>query len=77
MLVRDEAEQPHAYLLTQPSTHYFQVMTPSSQEPVFVGEPSVEDTIAILRGLKPRYETHHGVKIKDSALIAAAKLWAR
>ena len=37
-----------------------------------MGEPSVEDTIAILRGLKGRYEVHHGVRIKDSALIAAA-----
>ena len=43
-------------------------------QPVLVGEPSVEDTISILRGLKPRYEAHHGVKIKDSALVAAAKL---
>src|SRR5262245_21556584 len=43
-------------------------------QPVYVGEPSVEDTISILRGLKPRYEAHHGVKIKDSALVAAAKL---
>ena len=43
-------------------------------QPVYVGEPSVEDTIAILRGLKPRYEAHHGVKIKDSALVAAAEL---
>ena len=43
-------------------------------QPVYVGEPSVEDTIAILRGLKPRYETHHGIKIKDSALVAAAEL---
>ena len=43
-------------------------------QPVFIGEPSVEDTISILRGLKPRYEAHHGVKIKDSALIAAATL---
>lgn len=44
-------------------------------QPVMVGEPSVEDTIAILRGLKPRYEAHHkGVKIKDSALVAAAQL---
>lgn len=42
--------------------------------PVFVGEPSVEDTIAILRGLKERYEVHHGVKIKDSALVASAVL---
>lgn len=44
-------------------------------QPVLVGEPSVEDTIAILRGLKPRYEAHHkGVRIKDSALVAAAEL---
>ena len=44
-------------------------------QPIYVGEPSVEDTIQILRGLKPRYEAHHkGVKIKDSALVAAAKL---
>ncbi|MBX6364185.1 MAG: AAA family ATPase, partial [Gemmatimonadetes bacterium] len=43
-------------------------------QPVYVGEPSVEDTIAILRGLKERYEVHHGVRITDSALIAAAKL---
>jgi len=41
---------------------------------VFVGEPDVEDTIAILRGLKEKYEIHHGVRIKDSALIAAATL---
>ncbi len=44
---------------------------------VFVGEPSVEDTIAILRGLKERYEIHHGVRISDSALIAAARLSER
>jgi ATP-dependent Clp protease ATP-binding subunit ClpB len=43
-------------------------------QPIFVGEPSVEDTIAILRGLKERYEAHHGVRIQDSALIAAAML---
>ena len=43
-------------------------------QPVYVGEPSVEDTIAILRGLKSRYEAHHGVKIKDSALVSAAHL---
>jgi ATP-dependent Clp protease ATP-binding subunit ClpB len=43
-------------------------------QPVMVGEPSVEETIAILRGLKERYELHHGVKIKDSALIEAATL---
>ncbi|MGQ0528765.1 MAG: ATP-dependent chaperone ClpB [Panacagrimonas sp.] len=44
---------------------------------VFVGEPSVEDTIAILRGLKERYEVHHGVDISDGAIIAAAKLRQR
>ncbi|HXH93424.1 MAG TPA: ATP-dependent chaperone ClpB [Thermoanaerobaculia bacterium] len=43
-------------------------------QPVFVGEPTVEDTIAILRGLKERYEVHHGVKIQDSAIVAAAML---
>lgn len=43
-------------------------------QPVMVDEPSVEDTISILRGLKQRYEVHHGVRIKDSALVAAAKL---
>ena len=41
-------------------------------QPVLVGEPSVEDTISILRGLKERYEVHHGVRIKDAALVAAA-----
>ncbi len=46
-------------------------------QPVFVGEPSVDDTIAILRGLKERYEVHHKVKIKDSALVTAAKLSSR
>ena len=43
-------------------------------QPIYVSQPSVEDTIAILRGLKERYEIHHGVKIKDSAIIAAAML---
>ncbi len=43
-------------------------------QPILVSEPSVEDTIAILRGLKERYEAHHGVRIKDSAIIAAATL---
>ena len=46
-------------------------------QPVFVDEPSVEDTIAILRGLKERYEVHHGVRIQDSAIIAAATLSQR
>src|SRR5438034_8511340 len=41
---------------------------------VYVGEPSVEDSIAILRGLKERYEVHHGVRIQDAALVAAAVL---
>lgn len=43
-------------------------------QPVFVGEPTVEDTVSILRGLKQRYETHHGVQIRDAALVAAAQL---
>ncbi len=43
-------------------------------QPVYVGEPSVDDTIAILRGLKERYEVHHGVRIQDAALVAAAIL---
>jgi len=43
-------------------------------QPVFVGQPSVEDTVAILRGLKERYEVHHGVRIQDAALVAAAVL---
>ena len=43
-------------------------------QPVFVGEPTVEDTISILRGLKEKYEVHHGVRISDSAIVAAATL---
>ena len=43
-------------------------------QPVYVGQPSVEDTVAILRGLKERYEVHHGVRIQDAALVAAAVL---
>lgn len=43
-------------------------------QPVFVGEPSVDDTIAILRGLQEKYEVHHGVKITDDAIVAAARL---
>ncbi len=46
-------------------------------QPILVREPSVEDTIAILRGLKERYEVHHGVRIKDAAIIAAATLSSR
>jgi ATP-dependent Clp protease ATP-binding subunit ClpB len=43
-------------------------------QPVFVGQPTVEDTVAILRGLKERYEVHHGIRIRDAALVAAARL---
>jgi len=46
-------------------------------QPIFVGEPSVEDTISILRGLKEKYEVHHGVRITDSAIVAAAVLSQR
>jgi ATP-dependent Clp protease ATP-binding subunit ClpB len=46
-------------------------------QPIYVGEPSVEDTIAILRGLKERYEVHHGVRIQDAAIVAAAVLSSR
>lgn len=43
-------------------------------QPVFVGEPSVEDTVSILRGIKEKYEVHHGIRIRDAALLAAARL---
>ncbi|MDP1561273.1 MAG: Clp protease N-terminal domain-containing protein, partial [Pirellulaceae bacterium] len=46
-------------------------------QPVFVDQPTIEDTVTILRGLKQRYESHHGVQIKDAALVAAARLSAR
>ncbi|MBZ9569825.1 ATP-dependent chaperone ClpB [Patescibacteria group bacterium] len=46
-------------------------------QPIYVQEPSIEDTISILRGIKEKYEVHHGVKIKDSALVACAQLAAR
>jgi ATP-dependent Clp protease ATP-binding subunit ClpB len=46
-------------------------------QPIFVSEPSIDNTIAILRGIKEKYEVHHGVKIKDSALVAATKLGLR
>lgn len=46
-------------------------------QPIYVGEPSLEDTIAILRGLKEKYEVHHGVNISDDAIVAAARLSAR
>ncbi len=46
-------------------------------QPVYVDEPSIDETVAILRGLKDKYEVHHGLKIKDSALVSAAKLSSR
>jgi len=46
-------------------------------QPIFVKEPSIEDTIAILRGIKEKYEVHHGVRIRDTALVAAAELSSR
>jgi len=46
-------------------------------QPIYVQEPTIEDTVAILRGIKEKYELHHGVKIKDAALVAAAELAAR
>ena len=46
-------------------------------QPIYVAEPSIEDTVSILRGIKEKYELHHGLKIKDSALVAAAELSAR
>ena len=46
-------------------------------QPIYIGEPSVEDTISILRGIKEKYEIHHGVRISDGALVAAAKLSKR
>lgn len=46
-------------------------------QPIYVQEPSIEDTLAILRGIKEKYELHHGIRIKDSALVAAAELSAR
>ncbi len=46
-------------------------------QPIYIAEPSIEDTIAILRGIKEKYEVHHGVRITDDAIIAAAKLSAR
>ncbi|HEY2731891.1 MAG TPA: Clp protease N-terminal domain-containing protein, partial [Polyangia bacterium] len=46
-------------------------------QPVYVGEPSQEDAVAILRGLKERYEVHHGIQIRDAALVAAVRLGAR
>ncbi|MDD9362286.1 MAG: ATP-dependent chaperone ClpB, partial [Anaplasma sp.] len=46
-------------------------------QPVFVAEPSINDTISILRGIKEKYELHHGIRITDSAIVAAANLSSR
>ena len=46
-------------------------------QPVYVHEPSIDDTVAILRGIKDRYETHHGIRITDNAIVAAAELSSR
>mgnify|MGYP000955506595 CR=1 FL=1 len=46
-------------------------------QPIYVAEPSIEDTISILRGIKEKYEVHHGVRITDEALVSAAKLSSR
>ena len=46
-------------------------------QPILVAEPSTEDTVSILRGIKEKYEFHHGIRIKDSALVSAAELSAR
>lgn len=46
-------------------------------QPVYVEEPSIPDTVSILRGLKPKYEAHHGVSISDAAIVLAAKLAKR
>lgn len=46
-------------------------------QPVFVDEPSIEDTVSILRGLRPKYEAHHGVSIQDASVVLAAKLAKR
>ena len=53
------------------------LVPPSFTVTVMVDEPSIEDTISILRGLKERYEVHHGIRIKDSALVTAAMLSKR
>ncbi|MDO9354318.1 MAG: AAA family ATPase, partial [Solirubrobacteraceae bacterium] len=75
MLARGELRAVGATTLDEYRTHIEKDPALERRfQPVKVGEPSVEDTIAILRGLKERYEVHHGVRIQDSALIAAATL---
>jgi ATP-dependent Clp protease ATP-binding subunit ClpB len=75
MLARGELRAVGATTLDEFRQHIEKDPAPNPRfQPVFVGEPSVEDTIAILRGLKERYEEHHKVRIQDSAIIAAATL---
>src|SRR6201984_3730047 len=75
MLARGELRAVGATTLDQSRKHIEKDAALERRfQPVFVGEPSVADTIAILRGLKERYEAHHGVRIRDAALVAAAVL---
>ena len=75
MLARGELRGVGATTLDEYRTHIEKDAALERRfQPVLVGEPSVEDTIAILRGLKERYEAHHGVRIRDAALVAAAML---
>ena len=75
MLARGELRAVGATTLDEYRTHIEKDAALERRfQPVFVGEPSVGDTIAILRGLKERYEAHHGVRIRDAALVAAAVL---
>ncbi|HWH13700.1 MAG TPA: ATP-dependent chaperone ClpB, partial [Miltoncostaeaceae bacterium] len=75
MLARGELRAVGATTLDEYRTHIEKDAALERRfQPVLVGEPSVEATIAILRGLKERYEVHHGVRIQDAALVAAARL---
>ncbi len=75
MLARGELRAVGATTLDEYRTHIEKDAALERRfQPVFVGEPSVADTIGILRGLKERYEAHHGVRIRDAALVAAAVL---
>ena len=75
MLARGELRMVGATTLDEYRTHVEKDPALERRfQPVFVGEPSVEDTVAILRGLKERYEAHHKVTISDAALVAAAQL---
>ena len=75
MLARGELRAVGATTLDEYRTHIEKDPALERRfQPIFVGEPTVPDTIAILRGLKERYEAHHGVRIRDAALVAAAVL---